>query len=118
MAGVERACTLNYREYVGPIGVVVTTVLAETLRYFMSATVVTRRIDGVDVLPRTLFEQLFAGIVMFAVVKVGHTALPARSWTDLTVLIGLGAVTYGAVLLAASPGPRLTISSVYRDATG
>lgn len=102
--------------YVGGIGVVIATVLAETLRYLVSMIAVARRIEGLDVLPRTLFEQVFAGIVMLVVVEAGQQAIAIRSWLQLGVLVGLGAVTYGIVLLAISPGLRFTLSSVYRDA--
>lgn len=103
--------------YVGAIGVVVATVFAETVRYLVSMTAVTRRVENLDVLPRTLFEQAFGGIVMFAVVEAAQRAIPVASWLNLGLLIGLGVITYGTVLLTVSPGLRLTLSSVYRDAT-
>lgn len=102
--------------YVGPIGVVVATVLAESARYSMSMAAVNSRVKGLDVLPRTLFEQAFAGVVMFVVVEAGQRAITLQSWSQLGLLVGIGAVTYGVVLLAISPGLRLTLSSVYQDA--
>lgn len=103
--------------HVGAIGVVVATVLAETTRYLLSLVAVKRRTDGVDVLPRTLFEQVFAGVVMFFAVDTAQNLVGVQSWVELALLVGIGAVTYGAVLLAVSPGFRFTLSSVYRDAT-
>ena len=103
--------------YVGAIGVVVATVLAECLRYLVSMAAVRGRVEDLDVVPRTLFEQLVAGVVMFVVVEAGQQTIAIRTWLDLGLLVGLGAVTYGVVLLAVSPGLRFTLSSVYRDAT-
>lgn len=102
--------------YVGAIGVVIATVLAESLRYLVSMVAVVRRVEAIDVLPRTLFEQVFAGTVMFAVVEAGQRMIPIQSGFHLGLLVGLGVVTYGIVLLAISPGLRFTLSSVYRDA--
>lgn len=102
--------------YVGPIGVVIATVLAESARYFMSMAAVNSRVKGLDVLPRTLFEQAFAGVVMFVVVETSQRAITLQSWSQLGLLVGIGAVTYGVVLLAISPHLRLTLSSVYQDA--
>lgn len=104
--------------YVGPIGVVIATVLAESARYFMSMAAVNSRVKGLDVLPRTLFEQAFAGVVMFVVVETSQRAITLQSWSQLGLLVGIGAVTYGVVLLAISPHLRLTLSSVYQDAVG
>lgn len=103
--------------YVGAIGVVIATILAESVRYLMSMVAVNRRVKSLDVLPRTLFEQIFAGIVMFVVVEAGQQMIAIQSWLQLGLLVGLGAVTYGVVLLAISPGLRFTLSSVYQDAT-
>lgn len=103
--------------YVGAIGVVIATVLAECVRYLTSMIAVTRRIDDFNVLPRTVFEQMFAGGVMFVVVEAAQRAVRVTSWLDLGSLIGVGAVTYGIILLVISPSLRFTLSSVYRDAT-
>ncbi|WP_135854434.1 oligosaccharide flippase family protein [Halorussus salinus] len=102
---------------IGAIGVVVATILAESARYAMSMLSVNRRIDGLDAFPRTLFEQVFAAGVMFVIVEAGQRAIVLRSWVQLGLLVGIGAVTYGVVLLVVSPGLRFTLSSVYRDAT-
>lgn len=101
---------------VGPIGVVVATVFAETARYLMSAYAVAGRVDGIDFLPRTLGEQALAGALMFGVVDTLHTYVAISNWFDLAVLVGAGAVAYGLTLLAVSSHLRLTIRSIYADA--
>jgi O-antigen/teichoic acid export membrane protein len=101
---------------VGPLGVVVATILAEGLRYLASMVAVRRRLKDVEVVPRALLEQALVGVVMFAVVEAAQQTVVVRSWVDLGLLVGVGAVTYGLVLLAVSPGLRFTVSSVYRDA--
>lgn len=103
--------------YLGAIGVVIATILAETGRYILSVISVSRRISGIDVIPRTLLEQLFAGGVMFGFVNLVQEAVIVQSWGELLILITAGAISYGVVLLTISPGLRFTISSVYRDAT-
>lgn len=100
--------------WLGAIGVVIATVAAEVLIYAGMARVVRRELDEVALLPRTLLEQVGAAVVMYLVVVALHAAVPVRSWVDLVVLVGTGAVTYGAVLLAVSSQLRLTIGSVLR----
>lgn len=102
---------------VGAIGVVVATVLAETARYLLSLFAVKRRVTDVDVVPRTLFEQVFAGGVMYVAVNTVQQTVAVRSWFDLFLIVGIGVFTYAAVLLVASPGLRFTLSAVYKDAT-
>lgn len=102
---------------IGAIGVIVATILAEVARYLMSMATVKSRIDGLNTLPRTLLEQSVAGIIMFVLVQVAQQIVSVQSWHDLVLLVGFGVIAYSVVLLLISPGLRLTLSSVYRDAT-
>lgn len=106
--------TLEY----GAIGVVVATVLAETVRYVGLAAVLRRALPDVVVLPRTFLQQVVAGVVMFGVVTVAVRAVPVASWVELTALVGLGAAVYGTVLFGISPEVRLTGRSVLEDVAG
>ncbi|WP_227354306.1 oligosaccharide flippase family protein [Haladaptatus salinisoli] len=99
---------------VGPVGVVLATLLAEVIRYLWLAVVVRRSIPNVKLLPSTLIEQIGAGFLMFLIVSVTHGYLPVRSWTDLSLLLLVGASTYGFALLAISTRLRHTIGSVLR----
>lgn len=100
---------------VGVVGVVVATVLAESLQYLATAALVRRAVPDVALLPRPLLEQLVAGGVMFVVVDLVHGVVPVRSWLHLGVLLGVGAGVYFGVLLAASGQFRLTVRSVLED---
>lgn len=98
----------------GAIGVVIATIAAEVLIYAAMARIVDRELDDFELFPRTLFEQIGAAVVMYLVVVTLHGFVPIRSWVDLVFLVGVGAITYGTVLLAVSSQLRLTISSVLR----
>ncbi|MFD1571411.1 oligosaccharide flippase family protein [Halorubrum laminariae] len=102
---------------IGPIGIVVATVLAESLKYIVSAGCVVRRVDGIDVVPTPLVMQVISGLTMFFVVKLLQRKMLIQSWLDLGTIIGAGALVYGISLFTISPGVRLTAKSVYRDAT-
>lgn len=102
---------------VGPLGIVVATVLAEGLRYLLSMRRVTSRVDGIEVVPRPLVMQVIAGAVMFLAVEFLSGQMSIRTWSDLGLIVGGGAVVYGLCLVAISPGIRITARSVYRDAT-
>lgn len=100
----------------GPIGVVVATVLAETFRYALFFIIV-RRETSANLLPRPLFEQIAAGVVMFGVVQLVHqTYVIIDSWIPLLLLLTLGAGVYFATLAVISTLFRNTVQSVIQDA--
>ncbi|WP_226007623.1 oligosaccharide flippase family protein [Natrinema salinisoli] len=105
------ALTLAY----GAIGVVVATVVAETLRYALSAVVVKRELSTVVLFPRTLGEQLAAGLVMFAVIVPLERAATIDHWYQLLAIVALGAAVYGLTLAAISRKLRVTIRGVVRS---
>lgn len=102
---------------IGAIGVIIATLLAEAARYLMSMATVKSRTDGLTILPRTLVEQSVAGVIMFATVEAVQQIVSVQSWHNLAFLIGFGVIVYSTILLIISPGLRLTLSSVYQDAT-
>ncbi|WP_254769075.1 lipopolysaccharide biosynthesis protein [Salinilacihabitans rarus] len=99
----------------GAVGVVVATVIAETLRYVLSAYVVRRELPEVTLFPRTLGEQVAAAVVMFAVVLALVEAVAVDRWYHLLGVVGVGAVVYAVVLLAISRKLRVTIRGVLRE---
>lgn len=98
----------------GAIGVVVATVVAESLRYVVLSLLLKRKLPNLTLFPRTLLEQIGMGAAMFVVVAVAHSVVTVRSWLDLTLLLALGAGVYGLGLLAISGQLRHTIGSVLR----
>ncbi|MBZ6494612.1 oligosaccharide flippase family protein [Natrinema longum] len=105
------ALTLAY----GAIGVVVATVVAETLRYVLSAFVVKRALPNVVLFPRTLLEQVGAALLMFAVVVPLVRTVPIDQWYQLLAIVSVGAIVYSAALLAISQKLRVTIEGVVRS---
>lgn len=101
---------------IGPLGVVVATILAEAVKYLLTMSSVVRRVDGVTVLPRPLAMQVISGVVMYLVVEFLHTHVPVSSWLDLGLLVGAGAIVYSLVLTLISPGIRVTVRSIFGDA--
>lgn len=100
--------------FVGAVGVVVATVVAESLRYGVLAFLLKRRLPDLTLFPRTLLEQVGMGAVMFVVVAGANRVVAVRSWLDLSALLILGAGVYGLGLLAISDQLRHTIASVLR----
>lgn len=103
---------------IGAVGVVIATVLAETVRYLATAMIVHRRIPDVRLFPRPLFDQIVSGFVMYVAVTLAHRYVSVLSWVDLVVLLGIGASTYFVVLVAISPGFRITAKGIAEDAMG
>ncbi|WP_049921423.1 lipopolysaccharide biosynthesis protein [Halopiger djelfimassiliensis] len=102
--------TLSY----GPIGVVVATVVAESIRYAVAAIVVKRHLPDVSLLPRTLLEQVAAAAVMFAVVVLAARVIAIEGWSHLLAIVTLGAAVYAGTLWALSSKLRVTVGGVVR----
>ncbi|MFB6176224.1 MAG: lipopolysaccharide biosynthesis protein [Halobaculum sp.] len=100
---------------VGAIGVVIATVLVETLKYVLY-TYFARQLTRYDMFPRPLVHQLSAGAVMFVVLDPVHGFVGVRSWVDLAGLIGLGGILYGLTLVLASDVFLATVRGILADA--
>lgn len=101
----------------GALGVVVATVVAETLRYALMYRVIRRRI-GATLLPRALLEQLVAGGIMFVIVEFSRQSIIVRSWIEFGLLVAIGVAVYFGVLFALSQHFRITVRSVLGQALG
>ena len=106
------ALTLEF----GAIGVVVATILAESLRYLLCMVSLKRRVPELSTFPRLFFEQVLAGFVMFGVVVLARSQVMVNSWLSLGLLVCVGAVTYGVVLFALSAHLRITVRAVVSEA--
>lgn len=100
--------------WIGSIGVVVATIFCETLRYVLVSREVASTAD-VSFLPEPFLHQIASGVVMFLAVRAFAGAVELASWIEVGAVVGFGAGVYGAVLLAISPGLRMTVRGVYRD---
>lgn len=99
---------------IGAVGVALSTVLAELVRYAWAARVVRGETSGVELMTRPFLEQVATGFVMFLAVAGVNRVVPIRSWLHLGVPVGVGALIYAAVLLAVSGQLRYTVGSVLR----
>lgn len=105
------------------VGVVIATVVAETIRYAALAVVVRSELPAFELLPHPIAEQLGSAILMclavigtdsivqgIPAVIVATVTLPTR----LLLLVAVGAAVYFLVLLVVSEQLRTTIGSVLR----
>lgn len=100
---------------IGPIGVVIATVLSEFLGYGVRGYVVKSLVPSVRLLPRPLVEQIASGVIMAGVILAARAALPLAEWTVVVFVVGLGGVTYFAALTGISHPFRATVVAVARD---
>lgn len=100
----------------GAIGVVIATVVAESLRYILLVIVIKKHIPKTDLFPYTLFEQFVASVLMAVIVVVTHQYVSISSWIEMGALVGVGAVTYTVTVIAISDQLRETVDSVLKDA--
>lgn len=97
---------------IGGVGVVISTVLTETLRYAVFAVTLHRRMPSVTLFPSLLRRQFVAGAAMSGVVWFLHQQVVIRSWIDITLLVSVGAAAYTLFLMAASRQFRTTVRGV------
>lgn len=96
---------------IGPIGVVVATVVTEAIRYPLYVRANPGR-SGVP--PRPFFEQLGAGVVMFAAVVALRRVVSLASPVGVGSVVAVGGVTYVAVLWVISDHFSETVRSALR----
>jgi O-antigen/teichoic acid export membrane protein len=101
---------------VGPLGVVIATVISELFGYGLRAYAVGSLVPDVSLLPSPIYAQFASGVVMAVVLVAGRVALPLGAWPTVLALIGLGGVTYFVTLLGLSEPLRATLRAVATDA--
>lgn len=101
---------------IGPVGVVVATIVSECLKYLAAAYIVKRELPAVRLVPRPLLQQLGAGVVMYIIVEQLYQMTGVRSWVDLGLLITVGGATYFTVLVIVSWELRRTVRGIIHDA--
>lgn len=100
---------------VGPIGVVVATVVAEIVSLILYSQFLSQSFSIAYLLSRTLVEQVLVGGIMLATVLASRVLIDTDTVAGLSVGITIGATVYFVLLYALSDPFRATISGVYRD---
>lgn len=96
----------------GPIGAVIATVIAESLRYLLFSRIVRKETEA-TLLPKPLLQQFGSGMIMFFVIRfLFESYLPIRSWFDLGFLVAVGGILYFGVLTLISQSFRVTVRAV------
>jgi len=101
---------------IGPIGVVIATVVSEMFGYLARAYKVRTLVPSVSLAPKPLLHQLISGVVMAIVVVGIRGVLPLGDWQYVALTVGLGGVAYFVTLVAISYEFRETIFAVVSDA--
>jgi O-antigen/teichoic acid export membrane protein len=99
----------------GIVGVVIATVIAETVKYVL-LTLYTRQFVSYSIIPKPVRYQFFAGGAMFLAVEFLHRWWGVRSAIDLFALVGIGAIIYGLLLMALSEIFLVTARGILSDA--
>ena len=100
---------------VGPLGVVIATIVAEAVGMVLCFHFLTRSRSLAQFTPRTILEQLVAGGAMAAVTLGVRQVVVTDTWLTLGAVVTVGAVVYFASLYGVSGQFRMAISSVFHD---
>jgi O-antigen/teichoic acid export membrane protein len=92
---------------IGPLGVVLATIVAETVRYAYFHQVVSKAVTA-SLLPRAFFEQVAAGGVMFLAVELANGMVGLSNWQPILALVAFGGVVYFTTLTVISSHFRAT----------
>ena len=95
----------------GLLGVVGATLVVE-VAMLLAYQWIARDLFGGAVVPRPLFSQLAAGVVMFGAVWTLKGPVPLTGWPSVVALVGVGAAVYFTTLLVTSAHFRLTLRNV------
>jgi O-antigen/teichoic acid export membrane protein len=100
---------------IGPIGIVVATVLSEAIAYALTAFYVRSMVESLHLVPGPLRHQVVSGGLMgIGVYAVRHlVGLP--TWWSVPLLVGAGGTAYVAVLWGISEPFRATVRGVLGD---
>jgi len=91
---------------IGPVGVVVGTIIAELLRYVVTAYYVHQLAPDITILPSLLRYQAVASGLMAAVVYFVAQSTSINSFLVLGTIVGLGGIIYFAALVLLSENFR------------
>jgi predicted PurR-regulated permease PerM len=90
-------------------------VITQAFTYTARTVAVRMLTDAGTVVTRPFLEQVLAGAVMAALVRVGIRIVGREGWHVIVVLVGFGGVIYFGALLAFSSYFRSTIRGIYSD---
>lgn len=91
---------------IGPIGVVLSTIVAETVRYIGSIFVLQQSIGNVNRLPRPIFVQFGAGALMAVVVWMMKRLFSHTTWWSVMIIVVTGGLVYALLLVTFSERTR------------
>jgi O-antigen/teichoic acid export membrane protein len=97
---------------IGPIGVVVGSVIAQSINYILSVYAVKMEVSSLTTVPKPLLHQFMSGGVMAVVIWGLRQVFLLRSWVSIITLVGVGAAVYGVVLLTISKHHRATLWNI------
>ena len=98
----------------GPFGVVVGSILAESVQYLYSSHLVRQKVS-VARISRPLLEQISAGTVMFVTLRTVSSLVGFQSVVQVVSFVGFGGGVYFSLLYLISANFRLTVGSVVND---
>jgi hypothetical protein len=101
---------------VGPIGVVVATVVSAAIGYTSRAYFVRSLLPTVTLLPRPFIHQTVSGLLMGVIVFGVRALWPVYGLLSILAVIWLGAAIYFISLITISAPFRETVRGVARDA--
>lgn len=101
---------------VGPIGVVVATVVSASVGYGLRAYLVWLQLPALTLIPRPLVHQLAGGLLMGVVVYTARELGSIRGWMSVVMIVAFGAAVYFVSLTLLSSPFRKTVQEVAKDA--
>lgn len=100
---------------IGPIGIVVATVITQMLSYAIYIVAVWSLSNRTSYIPRPLLKQILAGAIMALSVWAGKLFIGAQEALSVILLVALGGITYSGLLLIISPFIRVTAKGIHTD---
>lgn len=96
----------------GPLAVVIGTVIAELVRYIGLSAIIRLELPTAQTLPRPLFEQIGAGLLMGGIVYGLQQATSPSPIATVALIVPFGGIVYGITLLTMSSRLRTTAYAI------
>lgn len=100
---------------IGPVGIIVATVLVQFIKYLMIIYAVNRLAKMDFIVTSPFLKQVGAGVLMGTIVWLAKAILGVPNWSSVFVYTGFGAVIYAVCVVSTIPHFRATAYGIYRD---
>ncbi|UPV76641.1 polysaccharide biosynthesis C-terminal domain-containing protein (plasmid) [Halorussus limi] len=101
--------------WLGAIGAVLSTIVAELVRYAWSVRFLQQKVSQFRIVSRPFAEQTVAAVLMYIMISVLKWVLKPESWEVVGGLVAIGVITYTVVLVLFGRNHRVIVQNLLKN---